>query len=434
MAGSIQENIEEFFSLSAEELERRLDKLEYGNQSLFTPWQSEEYPRFVEKVIFQPKKCNVQFPPIGPKAFSRGVRSTFSLPDIRNSESIELLSNAEESTVSMIALIDEKTKRSKPRVKPRLGSPCLLLKHTPSEIDKKLLVCQGKGFPKSSNSKGFGLTPKSAVDSVQAENSSKTERGLPLIQGTKSHTTQVGPWFRAWSSQKRERICDSETNSKEVNCHFATTEQKAIRSFDLYGLLKDVQRHKEPRTQSMEEIAIKTAANYVSKAKQELNLSTKGGGFVNRTKHVSVREEIMIKKKLRQKLFSFYNFGGSSNEFERIVSDVCSNRNPSLKFKNFPAYPDNIEKGIFPLAAPHSNLPLLPNSPMQLQKLCNLLDTFPWFAWQPHEPLNSVVVRGSKHSKQDPAELPNSEMSMAMSDNDFEMENPKLEVRLPTCV
>lgn len=428
--------MDELFFLSADELQHRLDKIESGNHSF--KWDSEEYPRFIEKVTFQPKKCNVEFPPIGPRAFSRGVRSTSSLPDIRSTENIELMSNEDESTRSIS--VEKKPRRSKKKTKPRFNSPILSIKvPQPTFEDEKPLFCEGKGFPKSDHSiKESGSPSKIAVERVRAENSSSKPdimAALPRIHDTtKLQTTQVGPWFRAWTNQKRERceILDSDKNTKHIDFHLDAIEQKAIRSFDLDGLLKDVRRHQSPRAQSVDEISLNSATNYVAKMKQQLDVSAKGGGFMNRAKHVTVKDEIQIKKMLRQKLFAFYDFGGSGNAFERVVSDACSKNNPSIKYKNLPAYQTE-ERDIFPLAAPHTNLPLLPNSPSQLQKLYNLLDTMPWFSWQPRRPVQAEVVRGSPQHKPLTNHI-ETEMVLSDSEDDFEIKNPKLEVRLPSCV
>lgn len=444
MTESIQENMEELFSLSADELQLRLDKIESGHHTLFK-WDGDEcpdYPRFVEKVIFQPKKCNVEFPPIGPRAFSRGVRSTSSLPDIRNTDLIEIISNEGESTRSIV--VEKKRKRSKKKTKPRFSSPVLNIRE-PHVQDQRPLFCEGKGFVTSNNSKVGGSPSKIAVDKVRLVNLvSKPDAattGLPKIHdinSTKLQKTQVGPWFRAWSTQKKEKsdVQEFEKNTKDLDLHLDVIEQKAVRSFDLDGLLKEARRHQTPKEKNqVDEMSLNSAATYVAKIKQQLDLSTKGGGFVNRTKHISVRDEIHIKKMLRQKLFSFYDFGGSANAFERVVSDVCSKKNPSVMFKNLPAYETTEQQDIFPLAAPHTNLPLLPNSPTHLQNLYHLLDTFPWFSWQQRCPdVKSEVIRGSPQIK--PRSCSDVEKEIALSDfeDEWETNNPKLEVRLPSCV
>lgn len=448
MTESIQENIEELFSLSADELQLRLDKIESGHHTLFK-WEGEEYPdypRFVEKVIFQPKKCNVEFPPIGPRAFSRGVRSTSSLPDIRSTDVFESISNEDESARSIV--VEKKRKRSKKKTIRRFNSPILNVREQRAAVqDDRPLFCEGKGFPKSNNTEIRGPPSKIALEKVRTVNlvprpdTITTE--LPRILDVKSanlqQKTQVGPWFRAWSTQKKERCEEQEYDKKpkDVDLHLDVIEQKAVRSFDLDGLLKEARRHQTPKEKNVDEMSLNSAVTYVAKIKQQLDLSSKGGGFMNRTKHISVKDEIQIKKMLRQKLFSFYDFGGSADAFERVVSDVCSKKNPSVMFKNLPSYQTTEQQQhIFPLAAPHTNLPLLPNSPTHLQNLYQLLDTFPWFSWQPRRPaVQSEVVRGSPQIK--PRSCYDVEKEIALSDFEDEWEstdNPKLEVRLPSCV
>lgn len=457
-------HIEDLFFLPRNKLQQKLDKIESGNHALFSKnCDNEEYPRFVEKVVFSPKKWNVEFPAVEPGACSRGVKSTSSLPDIRNTDYMdnpgpsptsEELSNSSQDHGSL-----DKTTRSRVKAKPYgIGSFTLTgsgASLSPRKQDEPLF-CRGKGFPKIElpENKVETQRSKSAVDieRVRLENtSSKTENtpmiGLPRISDKNGNVVEqpikTGPCFRAWSSQKRE-IPDNVKEDDPHNTPLDPIEQKAVRSFDIDGLLKEVRRnqqarqiHKESFHQSMDEISLSSAASYASKIKRELAMSSKGGGFMNREKHISIKEEILIKKLLRQKLFSFYDFGGSENAFERVVMDSCSKKNPSIKYKNLPAYSTE-ERNIFPLSAPHSYLPLLPYSPVQLQKLHNMLDTFPWFSWRPRRSLDSVVIRGSQATQE--VRHCDVEADVSLSDDEVDYSTTKarskrteLEIHLPSC-
>lgn len=454
-------NVEDLFFLPRNKLQQKLDNIEAGNHALFTNCDNDEYPRFVEKVVFSPKKWNVEFPAVEPGACSRGVKYMSSLPDIRNTDCLDNSNPSpasEELSKSSFDGSSDKTTRSRFKAKP-YGIGSFYLSGSGASLSARRqdepLFCRGKGFPKIElpENKVEVQRSKSAVDieRVRLENtSSRTESssvsGLPRITDKNGNVLEqpikTGLCFRAWSSQKRE-MPDTIKEDDPKNLHLDPIEQNAVRSFDIDGLLRDVRRnqqarqiHKESFHQSMDEISLSSAASYASKIKRELAMSSKGGGFMNREKRISIKEEILIKKLLRQKLFSFYDFGGSENVFERVVMDSCSKNNPSIKYKNLPAYSTE-ERNIFPLSAPHSYLPLLPYSSIQLQKLYNMLDTFPWFSWQPRRSLDSVVIRGSQAKPERRHCDVEADVSLSDAEVDYSLKacskRTELQIHLPSC-
>ena len=394
----------QFFTneLSADEFEERLELLKNCNRSgkYFKQkgFHGVATPRTEE---FQMKSNTLELPLLIPGKKTRIASRPTSDQLLRDDDKVHNFRNSRGRCKTSPPLLSS---NDLPKKYIRRVKPCppgsIVRRKTNGELESKRdFICLGTNLNDMLRARSGVITNARDKKPNKTLNETKSNEKVAVSESDFNAELSTlpeipaGPVFRPWSKDRKERPRETqnEDESYDPNVHY---DWKKKRCFDLKAMLKNLTEIQQNRNfyqgsflpmlksyNNVAEITMDTSASYATRLRAASSMSSKGGGYRRRILP-TVKDEVQMKKMMRQHMSSFYDLGGSVNHSERLLLDACSTKYSPLKLKYLPAFPPG-GLSICPLAVPHSRPPFIPISKLDLQKIYNILDDFPWYSWEP---------------------------------------------------
>ena len=198
-----------------------------------------------------------------------------------------------------------------------------------------------------------------------------------------------GPCFRPWSKGKRERKkLDSDLEERQTPRH---------ELFNLQEILAEVEEIMQANIESHtsgEFIPLAVSFKVFDATLQGMGLPSNEGRENSHnfkesdeecestiTFNPDCNEQFFIKKSLRQRVMSYYDHGGLIEPSDSIFGESFNRKRPGNKIQFKRSFSET-KSGIFPYAAPHFRLPLLPSSRNELVRIAKVLTRCKLLPWQ----------------------------------------------------